>query len=452
KVLNDQRINAYFLNDTVDGANLIGCLDKQVGEAAACPDVVYDCLDMLTAHAGMGISAADFGDLAEDYSLALDDHQAGPAPSLTDQDKMDIIGILASMAPDIVEDPNNDVSVYQRVGRKPAIQTVVGAPGEADSFVDTVANDVEVNGFFGGADFVRLNTCLTRQLSSIEGPALYGAEVDSPGPGVDEGVAIDNKCLDMLTVHQGIVDDMDSLITIDDFNALVVDFVTAMTTAGVPPADIQIYADVLGPMCELIVNDHPNDCPGNNELEVQENLAVGIAPIPDAPYTGSIDEMACVEFDFADTGLNFVNDVDVEIGLNNSWVGDLIIKLESPDGTITTLLSRPGTMEAADDGSGCGQDSSDLIASSPITFTDGGAKDAELMGNTLGTSQKVCQDDMECEYNPNAGAAVPGTLGDLVGADVVGTWRVCVADGCGANGSYDTVSLSIERVKLDPMP
>ena len=97
--------------------------------------------------------------------------------------------VLGDMAPDIVEDADSNLTVYQRVGRKPAVVTLIGAPGEAESFVENVANDVEINGFFGNADFVRLNTCLSRQVSSIDGPIAYGGEVDSPGPGIDEGVA-----------------------------------------------------------------------------------------------------------------------------------------------------------------------------------------------------------------------------------------------------------------------
>jgi subtilisin-like proprotein convertase family protein/truncated hemoglobin YjbI len=452
KVLNDQRINAYFLNDSVDGGNLLMCLDKQIGEAAGCDGVVYDCLDMLTTHAGMGISTLDFTDLAEDYSAALDDHQGGLAPNLTDQDKMDIIGILAGMAGDIVEDADSNLTVYQRVGRKPAIRDLIGEPGEVMSFVDYVANDVEINGFFGATDFIRLNTCLTRQISGIDGPAVYGAEVDSPGAGIDEGVAVDNKCLDMATVHEGMTDDMMSLITNDDFNALVVDLVSAMDDFAVDPADQAAVLGVLGPMCEIIVGDSPNGCPGNNAQEVFENLAVGVAPIPDAPYTGSIDEMACVIFDVPDTGLNFIDGVQVELGLTNDWVGDLTIKVESPDGTITTLMSRPGTAELADDGTGCGGDSSNIATAAPVVFIDGGATSAELMGSTINGAQTVCTDDMLCEYNPNAGAAVAGTLADLVGGPANGQWRVCVADGCTAAGSYDTVALTIDRVKFDPTP
>ena len=235
-ILADDKVNGYFLNSDLDAGNLVTCLNKQLGELATCPGVVYDCADMKTAHAGLGIGADDFMDFAVDFSTALDAHQQAH-PELTNDDKTAIMGALAGMAPDIVEDPNNDLTVYQRVGRKPAIKALVGKPGEATSFVDNVANNAAINGFFGASDFDRLNTCLTRQVAGIDGPIKYGLEVDAP-QGVDPGAGAANPCLDMVTSHAGLVDANDMIgIDINDFGALVGDLVTAMNTFAVAQSD-----------------------------------------------------------------------------------------------------------------------------------------------------------------------------------------------------------------------
>jgi truncated hemoglobin YjbI len=245
-VLADPAINGYFLNAAVDGGRLIDCLVLQLGAATGGPQTYPsgDCRDMVAAHQGLGISAQDFTDLAGHFQTALTD--AGVA----EPDVMTIMGALAGMQEQIVEDPTNDATVYQRVGRKPAIQAVVGA------FIGIVVEDAEINGFFGAVDADRLTTCLVRQVCSIDGPCAYGAEVDG-----EPGVAASSPCRDMISVHQGMVDDMGDMITIDDFNALAGDLVTAMTDAGVPQADQDAILGVLGPMCADIVAD-PAMCPG----------------------------------------------------------------------------------------------------------------------------------------------------------------------------------------------
>ncbi|MCB9569924.1 MAG: hypothetical protein H6710_22350 [Myxococcales bacterium] len=437
KVLLDQNINAYFLNNDVDGVNLISCLDKQIGEAAGCPDVVYDCMDMLTAHQGMGIGTQDFADLATDYSLALDDHQTNNAPDLTDADKTTILDTLAAMAPDIVEDADNNLTVYQRVGRKPAVLALVGNVGEAGSFIDNVANDVMINNFFLNADTTRLNTCLTRQVGGIDGPAVYGGEVDSPGAGVDEGVGVGNECMDMCTSHAGMVDDQNEPIMIEDFSALVQDLVTAMDAFAVDPADQQMILDVLGPMCTSIVAS-PYDCPGIATQTIEVSLE-GINkqyPNDGNLYDGTLGTMDCVDLVVDDPGDNFTNvyDVAVEVGVDATWAGDVVMKLVAPDDTVLTMLSRPGLNENADNGTGCCGTSANLESTSPLTFKDGNPNDAETMGMGQASSFVICKDDAKCDYFPNPGKGIGTSFAaDFRGKSVIGTWKFCIADASGGD-------------------
>ena len=451
KVLVDERINAYFLNSDVDGANLLSCVNDQIGEAVGCPDVVYSCADMLTAHAGLNISTQDFTDFAEDYAAALAEHQ-GTHPDLTDDDVATIMGVLAGMAGDIVEAPNDNESVYHRLGRKEGFKALVGAPDEAGSFIANVAANPAINGFFANPNLARLTTCLTRQLGGIDGPAKYGMEVDSPGAGVDEGVALADPCKDMKSSHEGLTDQGDnSLITYDDFMSLVGDLINAMDSFAVAADDKTAILTVLAPMCEDIVADSPNDCPGNNEILVQ-SLAPQNPTIVDDAYNGTLGSMNCATVDIPDNGLNFIAAAKLTgVKIDHTWVGDLVIKVVAPDNTAITVLSRPGLVEAGDNGSGIGGDSANLVSTHAIEFYDGGPKDAELMGNeSASTAFEICKGMPSfCKYDPNPGSATPGKFASLKNKKASGTWRVCVADG-GANdtGTFVGATLEIERVKF----
>ena len=459
-ILADDKVNGYFLNSDVDAGNLGACLIKQLGELATCPGVVYDCQDMKTAHAGLGISTADFMDFATDFSAALDTHQQSH-PNLDDADKTAIMDALGTMLPDIVEDADNNLTVYQRVGRKPAIKALVGKPAEAGSFVDNVANNAAINGFFGMSDFDRLNTCLTRQVSSIDGPIKYGLEVDAP-MGVDAGAGAANPCLDMATSHTGLVDANDMIgIDINDFGALVTDLVTAMTTAGVQQADQDAILGVLGPMCEdILAPQFKNQCPSAQKLETVEATMINGAIIDNA-YNGQPmpPSMFCQNILVPDDPINFVENVEATVALTHGWISDITIKLVHPMGKILTLVSRPSFNEPADDGGGCCGKQVNFSAMFPLTFKNGAPNDAEMMGAALPNMNNnnliVCKDDNinPCEWKPNPGKGPGKDFTDFLGEPAAGTWKLCVGDSnTGDVGVLQSVKLVIKRVKYDPMP
>ncbi|MCY1069868.1 hypothetical protein OV090_34320 [Nannocystis sp. RBIL2] len=455
EVLVDDKINAYFLNSGVDGGNLGACLDKQIGALAGCAGVEYDCLDMQAAHAGLGISALDFADFAADFATALDAHQANH-PDLGDGDKDAILSELAAMEGDIVEDAESNLTVYQRVGRKPAIRALIGASGEAGSFLDNVALNPAINGFFGAADYPRLNTCLTRQVGGIDGPSRYGEEVDAPAP-ADPGVGAANPCKDMVSSHEGLTDSNDMMgIDITDFGALVGDLVTAMNTAMVAQPDQDAILAVLGAMCEdIVMLESKNDCPTAQKLEVVEATALG-AVVVDEIYDGTLDTMTCVELEVPDDPINYVRDIEVTLGINHNWVGDVTVKLISPDDKLLTLVSRPGLVDMNDNGSGCCGDSANLSKDFPILFRDGAANTAEDLGKALvNTNQVICKDDNidPCEWAPNPGSGPGMNFGDFYGDAAAGSWRLCVSDSnINDAGVIDSIKLAISRVKYDPMP
>jgi hemoglobin len=97
----DKRINGQFAATVADKARLAKFkknLVDQICQASGGP-CKYTGKDMKTAHAGMGITSADFTALVEDLVAALD--KAGVKPDAKDK----LLGALGGMKGDIVEKP-----------------------------------------------------------------------------------------------------------------------------------------------------------------------------------------------------------------------------------------------------------------------------------------------------------------------------------------------------------
>ncbi|MBP9112481.1 MAG: group 1 truncated hemoglobin [Polyangiaceae bacterium] len=241
RVVADNKINGYFLNRSVDSGRLTECLVKQIGNATGGPEV-YDCKDMKAAHVGMGVSKADFDDLAGHLVASLTVKGAAQA------DIDAIVAVLTPMAADIVEDAMNNKTIYQRAGRKPAVQAVI------DAFVTKVVADARINAFFAApVDGARLKTCLVRQISSIDGPVKYGQEVSAET--IEPGVSATKICRSMKDSHAGFMAAGGRTIAKADFDALVEDLVAVLDTTALAPADKAALLGVLGPMCKDIVKD-----------------------------------------------------------------------------------------------------------------------------------------------------------------------------------------------------
>ena len=95
----DTRINKFFAATASDPKRLAtfkNNLVDQVCEASGGP-CKYTGKDMKSAHAGLGISDADFNALVEDLTKALDKFKVGKA------EKDQLLGVLGPMRPQIVE-------------------------------------------------------------------------------------------------------------------------------------------------------------------------------------------------------------------------------------------------------------------------------------------------------------------------------------------------------------
>jgi truncated hemoglobin YjbI len=231
RVTADPKINGYFLNSTLDTAHLKDCLVKQIGSATGGPEK-YECRNMKDAHAGLGISKQDFDDLVGHLTEAL------KAAKVEQKDIDTILGVLGPMEVEIVEDSTNDADIYQRVGRKPAIQAVVA------DFHGRVMQDTRIVSFFDGVNTDRLATCLVRQVcQATGGPCKYGEEIPNAEPGVV------SACRSMKEAHAGLN------IAKTDFDILVEHLVAAIDAAGVSMEDRDAIVGVLAPMCTDVVEN-----------------------------------------------------------------------------------------------------------------------------------------------------------------------------------------------------
>jgi subtilisin-like proprotein convertase family protein len=193
------------------------------------------------------------------------------------------------------------------------------------------------------------------------------------------------------------------------------------------------------------------DC--TNEVVVVRVELATPAAIADNVYDGTADSMTCVAITVPSFGGydTVGGGMEVLVGMQHLWVGDLIYKLYSPGGLVLPIMSRPGFAEVADDGEdifavwGYG---ADLVTSHPIRYSDSGAWSAENVGSTLASfnaTLAACRNDARCHYAPHSGAAPGvGTFAGFDGTEGDGDWTFCVAD----TQEDDTGSLSFVELRF----
>ena len=159
--------------------------------------------------------------------------------------------------------------------------------------------------------------------------------------------------------------------------------------------------------------------------------SVGAQAIPDNDPGGMLSDKTVTE-------AGDVLDVDVDLQISHTWVGDLIVTLEHVDtGTTMTLMDRPGVPATT---FGCSGDNVDA------TFDDGGAN---------GPVENMCADLPAIFGNPQP----DGDLSVFNGEAAAGTWRLRVSDNAGGDtGSLGVWSLTFttnvanEPVTPEQMP
>ena len=185
-----------------------------------------------------------------------------------------------------------------------------------------------------------------------------------------------------------------------------------------------------GTSSDLNGNGIPDDCdPDCNGNGVPDDLdlfpqsvgltmgedfgATGLA-IPDCGGAGS-DLVRPLSVDFG-SSCGTVESIHVELEIEHSWVGDLVVELESPAGTVVTLLSRIGFMETGaycDDEECCGSSATFLSVN---------------LGDAWPASIETASVP-EGDFSPDAGATGnPGMLSAFSGEGACGTWMLRLHD------------------------
>lgn len=193
-------------------------------------------------------------------------------------------------------------------------------------------------------------------------------------------------------------------------------------------------------------------------LPAADSLRAGCLPddIPDDSYLGVLDAndgtgadagMRCCLQPVDVTVPGIVSDVNLSLGVTHTWVGDLVVKLKSPTGTVSTVLSRPGFVEGVDDGSGCCGDNSNWANASILFDEQSGGPSAEQLGVSpaLGADQNVCDDDGACARTPASDSGPGSGLDvDFDGEEYAGDWQICIGDASANDvGSWSSYELTV---------
>ena len=213
---------------------------------------------------------------------------------------------------------------------------------------------------------------------------------------------------------------------------------------GVRAQDSTINPEKLKALSEPVEprnTDEPNFSPTGDDLVPAGSISASPnAPIPDDGYIGTGDGndgfgtdagMACSPINT--TGLipagRTVAAVSANVRLTHTWIGDLTVKLRSPDGVILTILNRPGST-AADNGTDSPIGDNSNWSGSVINFADGAGPEAETMGGSLGDGQSICANDGVCAHDPSPDTATqpPANFAAFNDGNASGVWTMCVGD------------------------
>ncbi len=149
--------------------------------------------------------------------------------------------------------------------------------------------------------------------------------------------------------------------------------------------------------------------------------------IVDNAYDGTLASMTGSPIIVSGIPAGAISNIEIGLSMTHTWVGDLVIKLVSPDGTVFGIMSRPGFADLVDDGTGGYGNGADLDGTQ-ITFSDLSSNDAELMGSGIAI---VCVDNGICDFFPNRGSITTGPLSfsGLFSETMNGEWSLYIGDG-----------------------
>jgi subtilisin-like proprotein convertase family protein len=153
--------------------------------------------------------------------------------------------------------------------------------------------------------------------------------------------------------------------------------------------------------------------------------------IPDNGYDGTLNSMAAATLNVSHGGT--IDGVVATMGVNHTYLGDLVIKIESPSGTLITLMEGLS-------------DSSNLHAAFPLSFVEQLAPPVATMGSTISSFEDVCADDGICSFLPTE------SLSAFHAEPAIGNWTFYFGDTEPSDaGSVVTVGLGLTVTIIEPL-
>ena len=163
--------------------------------------------------------------------------------------------------------------------------------------------------------------------------------------------------------------------------------------------------------------------------------------IPDDGFDGTLGSMASDTITVTGHGAGeTVTEVSVDLALTHTWVGDLTIALEAPNGQVLGLASRPGLAEIGDGSDCCGTDGDwfGLEAS----FSDAGLTSAEDMADVFGGESFFAFPDTTKVFL-GSGPDFAAFNGQAANGD----WTLYVGDSAALDtGTFDSWTINISSV------
>jgi len=164
-------------------------------------------------------------------------------------------------------------------------------------------------------------------------------------------------------------------------------------------------------------------------------VTFGYTQIAVSTTTGAIPDASPAGIDFngtAASALNSITEVTLDLDINHSWNGDLIVTLTSPEGTAVILVDRPGRTTGAP---GCNENGMQ------ITLDDAAATPIEDCTGENGPYPAVTG-----SYFPN------NPFSAFDGEDPNGTWILNISDNLGGDSGEliaATINIMGQTLGLD---
>ncbi len=160
-------------------------------------------------------------------------------------------------------------------------------------------------------------------------------------------------------------------------------------------------------------------------VAITDNTPAGINIVVPVAGVGTISDL---NFSFDGTAAS-ADPLSTTVGLNHSWVGDIIVKLTSPGGTIVTIVDRPGVPTTT---TGCNNNN----FFGTTLNDDGGLPAIEIQANPVGGPCNTALAFPVGNFSPN------NPMSAFDGQNANGNWTVNVSDNAGADtGSVRAFSL-----------